>query len=373
MEKRVFKDSNDMISLLGFGLMRLPKIVGRGEEIDKAQALKMVDYAYEHGVNYFDTAWPYHNGLSETFAGEALSRYPRDSYYLATKVPLWGMRSKDDAPQRFEEQLKKCRVDYFDFYLVHNLTQQLFETCEKFGVYEYLAEEKRRGRIRRLGFSFHDTPKMLEKIVAAHDWDFAQIQLNYLDWEDQDAKRQYEILTEAGIPVIVMEPVRGGTLATLTDDVARIFKNSNPDQSLASWALRYAASLPGVLTVLSGMSAMEHVTDNVQTMSNFKPLNDQERGVIQAALNAYRKLGAIPCTGCRYCIDCPVGVDIPGAFSIYNDYKASGNMDIFSDDYDNMQADSRPDQCIACGACMEHCPQSIDIPSSLKDISALLR
>jgi predicted aldo/keto reductase-like oxidoreductase len=307
--------------------MRLPLKQGT-REIDKDLALKMVDYAKNKGVNYFDTAYMYLDGNSETFAGEALSRYDRNSYKLATKMPLMMLRQEEQVETIFEEQLKKCRVDYFDYYLLHNINREHLKVAEDLKVYEKLKEKQRQGKIRYLGFSFHDIPETLEKVVKKYDWDFAQIQLNYLDWDQQDAKGQYEILESHGIPVNVMEPVRGGALADLGVDAEAILKAANPKVSAPSWAIRFAASLPGVQVVLSGMSAMNQVEDNVATMENFKPLSEAEREVITKAVLAYRTAGAVPCTGCRYCMECPQGVDIPRNLAAYNSYlyKKERNM-----------------------------------------------
>ena len=241
MYTREYKNTGDQISLLGLGCMRLPKVEG-SEKIDRAKAQEIVDYAYAHGVNYFDTAYRYHEGDSELFIGEALQKYPRESYHLATKMPMWMVNKPEDVAAIFEDQLKRCRTEYFDFYLCHALNASTFERMKQFGAFEYLQKQKEAGRIRHLGFSFHDSPEVLRKIVAYGPWEFTQIQLNYLDWELQDAKGQYEVLTEAGLPVIVMEPVRGGALATLCPESDEIFRKARPDKSIASWAIRFAAA-----------------------------------------------------------------------------------------------------------------------------------
>jgi predicted aldo/keto reductase-like oxidoreductase len=371
MEKRLIKKSGEELSLLGFGLMRLPLKEG-SREIDKALALEMVDYAKARGVNYFDTAYVYHEGNSETFAGESLSRYDRDSYKLATKMPLMMLRQAEQVESIFEEQLKKCRVDYFDYYLLHNINRGQLKAIEDLKVYEKLKEKQRQGKIRHLGFSFHDSPETLEKVVGNYDWDFAQIQLNYLDWDQQDAKGQYTILESKGIPVNVMEPVRGGALADLGGGAEAIFKAADPKASIPSWAIRFAASLPGVQVVLSGMTAMEHVTDNVATMENFKPLSEAEREVIAKAVLAYRTAGAIPCTGCRYCMDCPQGVDIPRNLASYNGYLFKKERNVpgynfsFNMEYNGMGEERQAHNCVACRICEEKCPQHIEISRQME-------
>ena len=371
MEYRELRGGKEKVSLLGFGCMRLPRLHPDKPEIDTELGQRMVDYAYSHGVNYFDTAYPYHEGLSEPFIGAALSKYPRESYNLVTKLPTWLINGEADIEHYFNEQLQKCGVDYFDFYLVHSLNAERFETVQKLHIFENLCELKAKGKIRHIGFSFHDKPDVLERILAAHDWEFAQIQLNYLDWELQDARRQYELIEQKGIQCTIMEPVRGGMLATLTPEAVDCFQQANPNVSTASWAIRYAASLPNVLTVLSGMTNFDHVTDNVATMEAFRPLSQQEREVIDHALAAYRKAVTIPCTGCRYCMDCPAGVSIPEVFAAYNRYATSKSRSMFEELYHALDAGQRADNCVACGTCLSKCPQHIDIPKHMKEIAAL--
>ncbi|MDR1247941.1 MAG: aldo/keto reductase [Treponema sp.] len=373
MEKRLIKKSGDELSLLGFGLMRLPLKEG-SRDIDQDLALEMVDRAKDKGVNYFDTAYMYHEGNSEDFAGEALSRYDRNSYKLATKMPLSMLTKEEDVERIFREQLQKCRVDYFDYYLLHNINRANLKPAEDFKVYEKLREKQRQGKIRRLGFSFHDLPETLTKVVEQYDWDFAQIQLNYLDWDQQDAKGQYEILNSRGIPVNVMEPVRGGALANPGSEAEAVFKAANPRASAASWAIRFAASLPGVQVVLSGMSSLEQVDDNIATMDPFKPLSEAEREVIARAALAYRIAGAIPCTACRYCMDCPQGVDIPRNLTAYNThlYKKERNAPnyhlSFTMEYHVIGEERQADNCVGCKQCEEKCPQRIEISRQMERI-----
>ena len=368
MEMRQYRDTDVKVSLLGMGCMRLPKVDPENEDIDYEKAQEIIDYAYANGVNYFDTAYGYHGGQSELFVGQALKKYPRDSFFLASKMPIWCVKEKGDVERIFNEQLQRCQTDYFDFYLFHSQNAANFQKCQEFGVYEFLSQMKAEGKIRRLGFSFHDTPEVLRHICDTYPWDFAQIQLNYLDWEMQDAKTQYQILNDREIPVIVMEPVRGGALASPCEAADILFREERPDKSVASWAIRFAASLPGVLTVLSGMSNMEQVRDNVDTMTRFEPLTDREREVIDEALEAYRKKDTVPCTGCRYCMDCPFGVDIPKMFSLYNHYVLDRDGEDYLEAYEAQPESERADQCQACGACMEKCPQHIRIPDQMVTI-----
>jgi predicted aldo/keto reductase-like oxidoreductase len=374
MEKRNLK--NGEISLLGFGLMRLPCISGEGD-IDKPKSFEMVDYAIANGINYFDTAWLYHEGQSEFFAGEALSRHDRQSYKLASKMPLVTIKTEADVEQIFTEQLKRCKTSYFDFYLLHNICEANLKAAESCKAYEQLREKQKKGYIGRLGFSFHDQPGLLKKVVESYDFDFAQIQLNYLDWELQNAKEQYKILSDRNIPVNIMEPVRGGSLVKLCDESLRIFREADPSASPASWAIRYAASLPSVQVVLSGMSNMDQLKDNIAVMSPLKPLSEAEYAVIEKALAAYRKAAAVPCTGCRYCMDCPSGVEIPKTLSLYNNYQiAVANKHpapdfFFRMEYGLLHKEQQASNCVSCGQCSERCPQHIDIPLWMKKIQEL--
>jgi predicted aldo/keto reductase-like oxidoreductase len=371
MEKRHIASLGADVSLLGFGCMRLPLTGKDSSKIDYAVAQKMIDTAYKAGVNYYDTAWPYHEGASEVFVGDTMQKYPRESFYLATKMPTWEVvQSKGDVEKIFGEQFKKLKTDYIDFYLVHSLDDDHYQRFKKFDYYNFFMKQKEAGKIRHLGFSFHAGPELLEEVVKNYKWDFVQIQLNYLDWEMLNAQRFYEFLTTQKLPVIVMEPVRGGALAKLNDKAAGILKKADGKASLASWAIRFAASLPNVMTVLSGMSTPEQVEDNLAAMKPFKPLSDNEKKIVAEAAAAYKASGAVPCTGCRYCMDCPSGVDIPRLFSQYNYYKLSGKKDDFLNTYRYLKETERADKCINCGACVKLCPQSIDIPARMKEIAA---
>ncbi len=364
------------ISALGFGMMRLP--VKNGEP-DVVETQKMVDYAMEHGINYYDTAWFYHGGKSETTVGKVFKKYPRNSYYLADKMPLRILGRKGHVLKVFKEQLQKCNTDYFDFYLAHNINKNEWQTLKKCNVYEQLYQMKREGKIKYLGFSIHDTPELLEEVIKTYKWDFVQLPINLIDWEKTDnsgwygvnAKKQYEIATAAGLPVMVMNPLKGGQLSTLNPAAVELLKKENPNVSPSSWSLRYVAGLENVLVVLSGMTKMEHMIDNVKTFTNFKPLSDKEKKILSNAIAVYKSSGAITCTYCQYCTGCPVGIDIPKSFNIYNEYKADGKKDKFIKAYESVKAGSRAGDCISCGLCKSKCPQKLDIPNLMKEVAKL--
>lgn len=368
VDRKRFK--NIEISRLGLGNMRLPCKTPIKREanplIDYNKAQELVDMAYENGVNYFDTAYMYHAGKSEKFIGQALKKYPRESYYLADKLPIWMCKRPADMQKIFDKQLQRTGIDCFDFYLLHALDKGNFEKCEKYGAYDFLLEKQKQGLIKNIGFSFHGTIDDLKAIVAAHHWDFAQIQMNYLDWKNQDAKTQYEILTEAGIPVIVMEPVRGGKLADVPKRVEELFKNNAPDKSIASWAIRFCATHDNVLTILSGMNAKEQMLDNLQSLTDFVPMTDVELKICQNAASIINESEIIPCTGCDYCADCPKSVKISTIFDVYNKFK-TGEYTAEQAKEKYAQIDVNHTQCVACGKCKEHCPQSIDIPKMLSE------
>ena len=368
MEKRHIPQFDKTVSLLGFGAMRFPLAGTETQAIDYPTAEAMLDKAIAAGVNYFDTAYMYHGGASEVFLGCALAKYPRESFYLADKFPLSVLKKTEDVDRIFVEQLERCRVSYFDFYLAHALSREYYPRYTAAGVYDNLRRKKEEGLIRHLGFSFHDTPEFLERMLDEHEWDFVQIQLNYIDWESCEANRLYAILTERKLPAVIMEPVRGGALATLNEKAAGILKAADPGVSIASWAIRYAATLPNVMCVLSGMSTMEQVEDNLKTMTPFRPLNEAEYAVINEAALAFRESGSIPCTACRYCMPCPAGVNIPRVLSVYNHYCLARSWIQFKNHYKALREDEVAEHCIACNACVEHCPQKIDIPGKMEMI-----
>lgn len=370
IDKKIFKDT--ALSRLGLGTMRLPvktKIKREANPmIDYEEGQKLVDFAIENGINYFDTAYMYHAGKSEKFTGFALSKYPRESYYVADKLPIWMCHKPQDMEKIFNKQLERTGLSYFDNYLLHSLDGSNFEKCEKYGAYDFVKQKQAEGKVKNIGFSFHGTIEDLKKIVAAHHWDFAQIQLNYLDWTNQQAKEQYDILTAAEIPVIVMEPVRGGKLAEVSSDIEAMFKSSKPEKSIASWAMSFAASLPNVVTILSGMNSLEQMSDNIDTLTDFKSLTDNEFKLCLNAAAIMNKKDIIPCTGCDYCADCPKGVKISTIFSFYNKYKAG---EITQEEakalYNELPESDRASACIGCGKCKSHCPQQINITGWLND------
>lgn len=358
------KFKNTEVSRLGLGTMRLPVKTKLKREanplIDYKKGQELVDEAYNLGVNYFDTAYMYHTGKSEKFIGTALKKYPRESYFLADKLPIWMCAKKSDMEKIFKNQLERTEHDFFDFYLLHSLDGKNFDKCEKYGAYDFITKKKEEGKVKNIGFSFHGTIEDLRRIVAAHKWDFAQIQMNYLDWKNQDAKTQYEILTEAGIPVIVMEPVRGGKLADVPENVSQLFLNNKPDKTVASWAINFVASHDNVLTILSGMNSLEQLHDNISNLTDFVPFTDNEYKICENATALINKSDIIPCTGCDYCADCPKGVKISSVFAAYNKYK-TGEITVQESRKLYSAIDVNASSCVACKHCEGHCPQSIKI------------
>lgn len=369
VDKRKFKDTE--VSLLGLGAMRLPCKTPIKREanplIDYKKGQELVDAAYKNGVNYFDTAYMYHAGKSEKFIGTALKKYPRNSYFLADKLPIWMCPKKTDMEKVFRKQLERTGHDYFDFYLLHSLNKENYEKCEKFGAYDFVLEKQREGKIKNIGFSFHGTIEDLKKIVSEHKWDFAQIQMNYLDWKNQNAEEQYQILTDAGIPVIVMEPVRGGKLAEVSSEIEAMFKNAKPENSVASWAISFVASHPNVITILSGMNSQEQLNDNISTLTDFVSMTDTELNICQNAAAMINKSEIIPCTGCDYCADCPKDIKISTVFAIYNKLK-TGEYTEEQARAEYSKINAAADACIGCGKCSSHCPQSIKIPDLMKNV-----
>lgn len=367
------KFQNKELSLLGFGAMRLPTL--EDGTIDETQVKEMTAYAMQHGVNYYDTAYPYHGGESERVMGRILKEYPRDSFYLATKYPGHQILSDGYNPAAiFEEQLEKCQVEYFDFYLLHNANEKSVETYmdPQWGIVDYFKKQKKLGRIKHLGFSTHAQVDCLKEFLdyCGEDMEFCQIQLNYLDWTLQNAKGKYELLTEHNIPVWVMEPVRGGKLAALSEDREAKLKAVCPDASVASWGFRFLQGLPNVQMVLSGMSNMEQMQDNIETFTERNPLSEEENTLVLEIAESMKD--SIPCTGCRYCCDgCPMELDIPMLLSVYNEIRVVPTTTA-AIPIEFMAEEKKPSACIACGKCMEICPQNINVPEAMKDLAEKL-
>ncbi len=360
------------LSMLGFGTMRLPTL--EGGAIDEAQVAEMVKYALDNGVNYFDTAYPYHGGMSEIVIGKVLSEYPRDSYYLATKYPGHQISSSYDPAAVFEEQLKKCGVEYFDFYLLHNVYENSIQTYldPRWDIIGYFREQKRLGRIRHLGFSCHGRVENLREFLdaAGDDMEFCQIQLNWLDWTLQDAKAKVELLNERNIPVWVMEPVRGGRLCKLDEKDEAVLKALRPDAGIPEWGFRFLQGAPGVTMVLSGMSSMQQMRENVRTFEESKPLNVQEISALMTIADGMKN--SVPCTACRYCTDhCPMGLDIPLMMATCSELRFSPVINIAMR-LEGLPADKQPSACIGCGACAQMCPQKIDIPGVMTELNETL-
>lgn len=371
--KKRFKNTNDEISLLGFGCMRFPTLESDDSKIDYDKSLEMIDYAYKNGVNYFDTAYGYHGGESEKFVGIALKRYPRESFYLASKMPPWFVKEKDDIDRIFNDQLNRCQVEYFDFYLEHALNDENYDKLESYDTYNYLTQKKKEGKIRNLGFSFHGSLECLERILADHEWDFVQLQYNYLDTEISNAEKEYQLIKKYNLPLIIMEPVRGGALANLCEEANALLKAEKPDNSIASWAIRFAASNDSILTVLSGMSNEEQVRDNIKTMTDFEKITEKEAVVLKKAADIFKEYFSVPCTKCRYCTkDCPQGIDIPEMLKIWGRYRLEKDAEDYKKAYNTADASARAENCISCKICESYCPQSIkisDIMSDMKEIN----
>ena len=387
MEYAQVKDMK--LSRLGMGNMRLPTTAERGP-IDYDKAAEIVHYAYENGVNYYDTAYRYHQGESEPFIGKAMKGFPRSSWYLASKMPGHMMSYQDgkivgigylagfelgSVEWIFEKQLENCQVDYFDFYLLHNLSEGSYDfyTNEEVGLFEYLVKQKAAGRIRHLGISSHGRADTIENFLkwAGGQVDIAQIQLNYLDWALQDAKAKYEVLTRYGVPVVAMEPVRGGRLATLPDDAAALLKAARPGDTPAAWALRFLQGLPGMLVILSGMTTLEQAAENVELLSKYDPVSEEEKAILEQVVQSM--ITMVPCTACRYCYEsCPQKLDIAKLISLYNEAAHDGKSYTITTLLQTMGEGELPSACVSCGECMKHCPQGIEIPDVLKKFADLL-
>ena len=362
--KRKFKDIE--MPLLGMGCMRLPM---QGENVDMEELEKMADYLISHGANYFDTAYKYVDEKSEIAIGKILKNYKREDFLLADKSPIYKMTRQEDVKKIFDEQLKKCQVEYFDLYLCHNINNNVVDIYKNVKMYDELSKLKKEGKIKYLGFSFHGTPDLLKEIVKEHKWDFCQLQINYLDWELVKAKEQYEIAQSANLPIIVMQPLRGGGLVKLSEKSLAKLKEQNPNVKPAEFGLRWSASRKDVMTVLSGMSSLQQVKDNVETFINFKEVTPEEEKIAVEVAKIIQSQGEIRCTGCKYCLEvCPKGINIPAIFTLYNQYKLGQKAYRFQRYYDSLAESERPDKCIKCGLCAKNCPQHLEIPELLAKV-----
>ncbi len=400
MTYRVNHNNNDRVSILGYGCMRWPMIPnpsGQGEIVDQESVNRLIAYAMEHGVNYYDTSPAYCQGFSEGATGEALSRFPREKFLVATKLSNFAPStwSRESSIAMYRNSFKELRVDVIDYYLLHSIGNGGIETFNKRyienGMVDYLMEERKAGRIRNLGFSFHGTKEVFDRVLAMHEkvhWDFVQIQLNYVDWRhasgaNVNADYLYAELVKRNIPAIIMEPLLGGRLSNVPEHIMLRLKQQRPDESVASWAFRFAGSPENVLTVLSGMTYMEHLQDNLLTYSPLVPLNEDDYVFLEETAQLMLKYPTIPCNDCKYCMPCPYGIDIPGVLLHYNKCVNEGNVPKSSQDenyrkarrafligYDRSVPRLRQaDHCIGCAQCNEHCPQSIDIPAEMQRIN----
>ena len=374
----IYREFQDLkLSALGMGAMRLPVINGNDASIDEAAVFAMVDEAMAKGVNYYDTAWGYHNGNSELVMGRALARYPREKFYLATKFPGYDLSNMPKVKEIFEKQLEKCQVEYFDFYLFHNVCEMNIDAYldPQYGIYDYLLEQRKNGRIRHLGFSAHGDYDVMKRFLDAYgkDMEFCQIQLNYLDWEFQDAKKKVELLNEWNIPVWVMEPLRGGKLASLSAEDEGKLKALRPEETSPAWAFRYLQTIPSVKVVLSGMSNMKQMQENIRTFEEDKPLNDEELKAIYSIADGMVKKIVLPCTACHYCTShCPQGLDIPGLLALYNEHCFTQGGFIAPMALQAVPADKQPSACVGCRSCEAVCPQGIKISEAMADFAARL-
>lgn len=375
----VYKKFQDIqLSALGLGAMRLPEIDGNNAQIDEAATAQMVSYAMEHGVNYYDTAWGYHEGNSETVIGRVLGTYERSSYYLATKFPGYDLSNMDKVEEIFEQQLKKCGVDYLDFYLFHNVCEMNIDAYldPKYGIFDYLMKQKENGRIRHLGFSAHGNRETMQRFLDAYDeqMEFCQIQLNWLDWSFQNANAKVSLLNEHNIPIWVMEPLRGGKLASLPDEMAKKLQELRQDEDIPAWAFRFLQGIDGVTMILSGMSNLEQVQKNVQTFETEKSLSQQETDALLDIADDMVKKSVVSCTSCRYCTShCPKGLDIPTLLELYNEHRFTGGGFIAPMALMAVPQEKQPSACVGCRSCEAVCPQQIKISEVMADFSEKLK
>ena len=365
------------LSALGMGCMRLPVLDGDDARVDQAAVDAMTDCAMEQGINYYDTAWGYHSGNSERAIGKALARYPREQFYLADKFPGYDLSNMGKVREIFEEQLKKCGVDYFDFYLFHNVCEMNIDAylAPQYGILDYLLEQKKNGRIRHLGFSCHGAMPVLKRFLEAYGahMEFCQLQLNYIDWEFQDCKAKVELLEQYHIPVWVMEPLRGGRLARLSEEEAAPLKAMRPEETVPAWAFRFLQSVPGVTVILSGMSNLDQMKENLATFREEKPLSSAEMDKLLETARGMTGKTALPCTACHYCVShCPQGLDIPSLLALYNEHSFTGGGFLAPMALSAIPADKQPSACIGCRSCEAVCPQQLKISEAMADFAAKL-
>ena len=368
------KFANTDTPLIALGCMRLPMLNGK---IDMAELDRMVEYAMSHGANYFDTAYMYVDGKSENAIGEVLKKYPRESFILADKCPAYLVKTQSDTRRLCEKQLKKCQVKYFDNYMVHNINKNTINNYRDNKMYDELVKLKKDGLVKHIGFSFHGDPQMLREVINEHKWDFCQLQINYLDWEVVNADELYDIADKASVPVIVMEPLRGGVLCNLPTKAAEKLKQECPNDTQASFGLRWVANKKRVFTILSGMSNLQQIKENVNTFINYKAMTEKEEQVAHEIAQIIQSGGAISCTACKYCLEvCPRGINIPAIFGLYNMYKGNNAPNakfMFVYNYNALEKSTRADKCIKCGLCNKNCPQELNIPELLAQVDKTVK
>lgn len=372
---RKFQDLQ--LSGLGLGMMRLPVLDGDDNTVDEAKTAEMIDFCLQSGINYFDTAWGYHGGNSELAAGKILSRYPRESYYLASKFPGYDLSNMDKVEEIFEKQLEKCRTPYFDFYLFHNVYEGNIDAYldPRYGILDYLLKQKANGRIRHLGFSAHGSIDVIKRFLDAYGqhMEFGQLQLNYMDWHFQNAQEKAELLAKSGIPVWVMEPLRGGKLAAASQELTEKMHSLRPSETVPGWAFRFLQSIPGVTVVLSGMSTMEQLQANIATYEADDPLTQEEFRTLVNSMDEEVKKAGLPCTACHYCTShCPKKLPIPELIALYNEHKATGGGFIAPMAVGSMPQEKRPANCVGCRSCEQVCPQQIKISEMMADFTSMI-
>ena len=372
---RKFQDLQ--LSGLGLGMMRLPVLDGDDNTVDEAKTAEMIDFCLQSGINYFDTAWGYHGGNSELAAGKILSRYPRESYYLASKFPGYDLSNMDKVEEIFEKQLEKCRTPYFDFYLFHNVYEGNIDAYldPRYGILDYLLKQKANGRIRHLGFSAHGSIDVIKRFLDAYGkhMEFGQLQLNYMDWHFQNAQEKAELLTKSDIPIWVMEPLRGGKLAAASQELTEKMHSLRPSETVPGWAFRFLQSIPGVTVVLSGMSTMEQLQANIATYEADAPLTQEEFLTLVNSMDEEVKKAGLPCTACHYCTShCPKKLPIPELIALYNEHKATGGGFIAPMAVGSMPQEQRPANCVGCRSCEKVCPQQIKISEMMADFTSMI-